>query len=101
MESTCDRVAIVRAGRLVHEQSLDHLRRRHRITARLTGPLGDVPAALADRVTVGGAADGRLVLEAADSLGPLLGWLATLPLEEVQIEPVGLSVVYDAFHRNG
>ena len=101
VESTCDRVAIVRAGRLVHEQSLDHLRRRHRITARLTGPLGDVPAALADRVTVGGAADGRLVLEAADSLGPLLGWLATLPLEEVQIEPVGLSVVYDAFHRNG
>jgi hypothetical protein len=27
-----------------------------------------------------------------------LGWLATLPLEEVQIEPIGLGAVYDRFH---
>ena len=39
------------------------------------------------------------MLEATDSLGPLLGWLATLPLEEVRIEPVGLAAVYDRFHR--
>jgi ABC-2 type transport system ATP-binding protein len=100
VEETCDRVAIVRAGRLVHEQSLDHLRRRHRITARLTGPIGAVPAALAHQVTVGGETDGRIALEASDSLAPLLGWLATLPLDEVRIEPVGLSAVYDAFHRD-
>jgi ABC-2 type transport system ATP-binding protein len=100
VEETCDRVAIVRAGRLVHEQSLDHLRRRHRITARLTGPIGAVPAALAHQVTVGGEADGRIALEASDSLAPLLGWLATLPLDEVRIEPVGLSAVYDAVHRD-
>jgi ABC-2 type transport system ATP-binding protein len=40
-----------------------------------------------------------VVLEAGDSLAPLLGWLATLPLEEVRIEPVGLAAVYDRFHR--
>jgi hypothetical protein len=39
------------------------------------------------------------VLEASDSLGPLLGWLATLPLDEVQVEPVGLAAVYDRVHR--
>jgi len=39
------------------------------------------------------------VLEAADSLAPLLGWLATLPVEEMQVEPVGLAAVYDRFHR--
>lgn len=100
VEETCDRVAIVRAGRLVHEQPLDHLRRRHRITARLTGAIGDVPAAVAHLVTVSDGADGRIVLEAADSLAPLLGWLATLPLDEVRIEPVGLAAVYDAFHRD-
>jgi ABC-2 type transport system ATP-binding protein len=100
VEETCDRVAIVRAGRLVHEQSLDHLRRRHRITARLTGPIGAVPAALAHQVSVSGEADGRIALEASDSLAPLLGWLATLPLDEVRIEPVGLAAVYDAFHRD-
>jgi hypothetical protein len=41
------------------------------------------------------------VLEAAESLAPLLGWLATLPLAEVEIEPIGLAAVYDRFHRSG
>ena len=41
------------------------------------------------------------MLEAAESLAPLLGWLATLPLEEVEIEPIGLAAVYDRFHRSG
>ena len=33
-----------------------------------------------------------------DDLAPLLGWLATLPLAEVRIEPLGLQVVYDRYH---
>jgi len=108
VESTCDRVAILRSGSLVHQQSLDHLRRCHRITARLTGPLGEIPASLKSQLTIteGRQASpnrevepGTFVLETTDSLGPLLGWLATLPLEEVRIEPVGLAAVYDRFHR--
>jgi ABC-2 type transport system ATP-binding protein len=100
VEETCDRVAILRAGRLVHEQSLEDLRRCHRIHARLAGPFAGVPAALADRVAVtAGGTGGRIVLEASDSLAPLLGWLATLPLEEMQVEPVGLAAVYERFHR--
>ena len=99
MEDTCDNVAIVRAGRVVHEQSLEHLRRCHRIRARLTGPLGPVPPELAASVKIAEQRDGTVVLEAGDSLAPLLGWLATLPLEEVRIEPVGLAAVYDRFHR--
>jgi ABC-2 type transport system ATP-binding protein len=99
VEDTCDNVAIVRAGRVVHEQSLEHLRRCHRIRARLTGPLGPIPAELAASVAIAEQRDGMVVLEAGDSLAPLLGWLATLPLEEVRIEPVGLAAVYDRFHR--
>ena len=84
----------------MHEQSVEHLRRCHRIRARLAGPFAGVPAALADRVALAGGADGgRIVLEASDSLAPLLGWLATLPLEEMQVEPVGLAAVYERFHR--
>jgi ABC-2 type transport system ATP-binding protein len=101
VEDTCDRVAIVRAGRLVHEQSLDHLRRCHRIRARLRGSLGAVPTALASSVSIVEQQDGTVVLEAGASLAPLLGWLATLPLDEVRIEPVGLAAVYDRFHRAG
>ena len=101
VEATCDRVVILRAGRLVHEQSIHDLRRSHRITARLAGPFAGVPESLADRVTVAAQDGGRVVLEAAESLAPLLGWLATLPVEEMQVEPVGLGAVYDRFHRNG
>jgi ABC-2 type transport system ATP-binding protein len=105
VEETCGRVAIMRAGRLVHEQTMAAVRRGHRIRARLTGPFAGVPAALAGQVAV--AAEGRplagtgerVVLEAAESLAPLLGWLATLPVAEVEIEPIGLAAVYDRFHR--
>ena len=100
VEATCDRVVILRAGRLVHEQSIHDLRRSHRIIARLAGPFGGVPDALAGHVAVARHDGGRVVLETADSLAPLLGWLATLPLEEMQVEPIGLSAVYDRFHRN-
>jgi ABC-2 type transport system ATP-binding protein len=101
VEATCDRVAILRAGLVVHEQSIENLRRRHRITARLEGPIGEVPEGLRGSVTVSGGRDGTVVLETADSLRPLLGWLATLPLGEVRVDPVGLDGVYDRFHRPG
>ena len=99
VEETCDRVAILRAGRVVHEQSLDTLRRSHRITARLTEAFAGVPEQLSSHVRLAGQDGGKIVLEAADSLAPLLGWLATLPVEEMQVEPVGLGAVYDRFHR--
>jgi ABC-2 type transport system ATP-binding protein len=99
VEETCDSVAILRAGRLVHEQQIADIRRGHRITARLDAPLGDIPGALADQVRLVTEARGAVVLEAAESLAPLLGWLATLALDEILIEPVGLSAVYDRYHR--
>jgi ABC-2 type transport system ATP-binding protein len=99
VESTCDRVAILRSGRLVHEQSLDHLRRGHRITARLAGPFAGVPPDLAAQVKLAAHDASGIVLEAADSLAGILGWLATLPVEEMRVEPVGLAAVYDRFHR--
>jgi ABC-2 type transport system ATP-binding protein len=42
---------------------------------------------------------GLLVLDDVDDLSPLLGWLATLPVVEIRIEPVGLDAIYDTFHR--
>ncbi len=99
IEATCDRVAILRSGAVVHEQTMASLRRRHRIRARLVGELVSPPASLAGRIEVRGDAAGRVELEVAESLSAMLGWLATLPLEEIEIEPVGLAVVYDQFHR--
>ncbi len=101
VEETCDRVVIVRRGSIVHEQSIEAMRRSHRITARLTGSLGEVPAELQGRVTVAAATASAsphdVTIEATNSLAPLLGWLARLPLDEVRIEPIGLAAVYDQF----
>lgn len=98
VEEACDRVVILRQGRLVHTQAMSQLRRQHRIRALLGGPLPSPPPHLAGHVTVVRSTASHVVLETADELSPLLGWLATLPLKEVQIEPVGLRAVYDRFH---
>ncbi len=99
VEETCDRVAILRSGRVVHEQSIDDLRRGHRIRADLQGPFPGVPAEFAGRITAAATGE-RVVLETEEPLAPLLGWLATLPLAEVRVEPVGLQAVYDRFHKS-
>ncbi|MFM8736045.1 MAG: ABC transporter ATP-binding protein [Pirellulales bacterium] len=99
VEETCGRVVIMRAGRVVHEQSIADLRRGHRIHADLQGAFPGVPAEFAGRLAASVAPGGRVVLETEEPLAPLLGWLATLPLAEVRVEPVGLQAVYDRFHR--
>jgi ABC-2 type transport system ATP-binding protein len=98
VEQVCDRAAILRQGRIVHTQVMSELRRQHRIRAELTGPLPPLPAQLQDSLTILTGPNGALTIETAGELSPLLGWLATLPLREVQIEPVGLRRVYDQFH---
>ncbi len=98
VEQTCDRVVILRQGRLVHDQVMSEIRRRHRIRARLTAALPAVPEQLAGQLSVSNDADGRLTIDAPGDLSPLLGWLATLPLAEVRIEPIGLQAVYEKYH---
>ena len=98
VEEVCDRVVILRRGHLVHTQNLADLRRQHRIRARLTGPLGDPPAELREGLSIVHPDENRVMIETADELSPLLGWLARLPLTEVNIEPIGLRAIYDRFH---
>jgi ABC-2 type transport system ATP-binding protein len=97
VEQVCDRVGILRHGRLVHVQLLSELRRQHRIRATLTAPLPAIAPALAGQLEIT-VDDGRLTILTPGELSSLLGWLATLPLAEVQIEPVGLRAVYDRYH---
>lgn len=98
VEEVCDRVVILRAGRLVHTQEMAELRSRHRIQATLHGTLPPVPESFAGRLTAVTADDGRVVWETPDPIAPLLGWLATLPLDDMRIEPAGLRSIYDRFH---
>jgi ABC-2 type transport system ATP-binding protein len=98
VEQVCDRVIILRQGCLVHTQIIAELRRKHRIRAQLTGPLPELPSSFNGHVAVSTGADGNLMIETPGELSTLLGWLATLPLAEVNIEPVGLRALYDQYH---
>lgn len=97
VEQTCDRVVLLRRGRLVHEQPMHTLRRQHRIYARLAGNLTAAPSAIAHEVRIIKQGQGEVLLETAGELSPLLGWLATLKMDEVRIEPVGLQPIYDRY----
>jgi ABC-2 type transport system ATP-binding protein len=107
VEQASDRVAILRAGRLVHDQAMSQIRRRHRIRARLidalsqgsnTGALPQPPEALRADLHVKLESGGYVTIDAPGDLASLLGWLSTLPLAEVHIEPIGLQAVYEQYH---
>jgi ABC-2 type transport system ATP-binding protein len=98
VEQVCDRALILRAGRLVHTQVIATLLRKHRIRAQLTGSLPPLPETFNGHVSVAMDAAGALVIETPGELSGLLGWLATLPLSEVNIEPLGLRALYDQYH---
>jgi ABC-2 type transport system ATP-binding protein len=98
VEQACDRVAILRRGELVHTQVVADLRRQHLIRARLTGQLPPVPPELVGQVELQMTPNGELSITTPAALLPLLGWLATLPLSEIHVEPVGLQAVYDRYH---
>jgi ABC-2 type transport system ATP-binding protein len=101
VEEACDRVVILRRGQLVHTQVMSELKQQHRIRARLLGPWLSPPEELSDVVQVEQAADGELAVVTSGSLAPLLTWLATLSLDDLRIEPLGLRTVYDRYHGTG
>jgi ABC-2 type transport system ATP-binding protein len=98
VEQVCDRVVILRAGQLVHTQAMARLRLQHRIVAKLSGPLPEVPESLRDQLTLVSSDESETIFETPGELAPLLKWLATLPLADVRIEPIGLRAVYDRYH---
>jgi ABC-2 type transport system ATP-binding protein len=97
VEQICDRVGILREGRLVHLQAMAELREGRLVTARLAGPWradGARPAGL----TVREHEKDRLMLEYRGPLPPLLEWLARQPLADLRLEPLGLGPIYHRFH---
>jgi len=98
VELVCDRVAFLRAGRLVHVQNMSELKCRHRIRALLEGNMPPAPASLDGELAVHADEDGHVTIETAGELSLLLSWLSTLSLERMTVEPVGLRSLYDRLH---
>jgi ABC-2 type transport system ATP-binding protein len=97
VEAVCDRVAIMRAGKLVHEQRVSELKRHHRITAQLSQALAEPPVEFKNQIQIERIGE-NVVIETAMELAPLLGWLSRQPLSEISIEPFGLREVYRRYH---
>jgi len=96
VEAVCDRVGILRRGRLVHLQPLAELRRGKVVHARFSEPPGALPplAGLHERQRHGDA----VTLEYSGDLAPLLAWLAGQRLVDLRLEPLGLAGIYQSYH---
>jgi beta-exotoxin I transport system ATP-binding protein len=97
VEQVCDRVAILRSGRLVHVQTMAELREGRFVRARLNGPW-DGEAPLLDGLRLRAHEKDHLTLEYHGPLPELLAWLARQPLADLRLEPLGLASIYYRFH---
>ena len=99
VEDVCDRVGVLRGGRLAHIQSMDHLKRQHRITALTKSELPAIPEELKNQISIMHLDDDRIQIETPGELSVILHWLASASLQDVYVQPVGLRSVYDQYHR--
>lgn len=91
VESMCDRVGLIRGGRLASVDTIDELRRKspRRVTVRFTRPVP--PLAALDGMRILDSAPQRWIVEVPGPVGPLMSILGTLPVEDVDIETFKLE----------
>ncbi len=98
IEEVCDDVAILRAGRLVHHQSIHELNRRHRLQAQIRGEIqlpAQIPGCVIER------RGDLLEMETEGELDQVLPWLHQTGIHDVHVQRVGLRAVYEHYHAAG
>ena len=99
VERMCDRVAVVRSGDLVAQDSVAELTRRRRrtVTVRFAA---DPPASLLElpRVTLLDRQGEHLRLAVEGDLNPLLQVLADAAVDDLTVEPPSLEEAFMAFY---
>ena len=100
VERVCDRVAIVRQGRLVALQDVNSLlaHRKRNVEMRLAGP----PPVLAGVQGVTGLLlqDGLLRCQLDGDVGPFLRAIAGAPITDLTIEPAHLEEAFLEFYED-
>jgi ABC-2 type transport system ATP-binding protein len=100
VERVCDRVAIVRQGRLVALQDVASLlaHRKRNVEMRLSGP----PPALAGVPGVSGLTvrNGLLRCQLEGDVGPFLAAIAGAPITDLTIEPAHLEEAFLEFYAD-
>ena len=99
IEEVCQRVGIVRGGRLVCDRSMHDLKAKHRIRGTQLAPGQPTvpPAEFTDAIEIRQLGN-ELVIDTSVELSKLLSWLEKISLGDLRIEPIGLRTVYEQFH---
>jgi ABC-2 type transport system ATP-binding protein len=94
VEAVCDRVGILREGRLVDEGTLQQLRHlsAHTVEVTFDGPVPSLPQLAG--VAVAGAGESALRLEVSGELRPLLAALAELPVVAMTSREPSLEEIF-------
>jgi ABC-2 type transport system ATP-binding protein len=101
VEAVCDRVGILRAGRLVDQGTLDELRHLSAQTVEATfdGPVAELPAVPEiDVVEVGG---NTVRFEVNGSVRPLIRLLADYPVVSLESRAPSLEEIFLRHYENG
>jgi ABC-2 type transport system ATP-binding protein len=109
VERVCDRVGILSKGKLVHLQPMQELQASRLARVRFRpSPDGETPSStfpggrrvgipVLPGIRVLAQSDSELTLECTGDLHPLLQWLATQPVADLRIQPLGLSSIYSRY----
>jgi len=94
VERVCDRVAIIRQGRLVAAASVDELlaRRRRHLELRVDGPMPSLEGV--PGVTVTQVRPGQLLADLEGDVAPLLSALQGVAVRDLLIEPARLEEAF-------
>jgi ABC-2 type transport system ATP-binding protein len=99
VEELCDRVAIVRDGRLIEQDRIDVLRERAVRRVEVFFESGaDASGAAPAGLTVSQRDEGRLSGAWVGAVGPLLEWLAKQRVRDVTIAPPDLEHLFMAYY---
>lgn len=100
VEDLCSRVAILRNGRLVANESLENLRGRARrsVTIRWGSAVDGLRVSPPDGVDWMEKSELRWRGLVRGPVAELLGWLAKQPIEDVTLEPPDLAEIFRGFY---
>ena len=92
VDRVCDRIALIRSGRLVTVQPIEELRRLspRRVTVDFSRDVNGSAPALPEATLVSRASR-RWILDVRGPLGAVLAGLAGLPIHDLQVEPFKLE----------
>ena len=102
VESMCDRIGLVRGGRIVATGTIDEIKRDapRRVAVRFSTSV-DAPSWTIAGMVVRQSEPDRWVLDVRGPVGPLIAALSGLPVHDIDIEPFRLEDFVARFYTKG